>query len=132
MFGIAHSTRIHAGFVKLEVRGSSFRTFWSGIQTMCPVAELHQHATGYSTSFTEDLSLLNQVKYSTSHVRRCNVTPLWHFLNISYFWSNSILFGHVQQVNIRHCQFLVNFKLMRFVGFGHIQPRLSVIFIGSC
>ena len=54
--------KMYAGSVMLEVCGSSFRTFWSGIQTMCPVAGLHQHATGRSTSFTEDLSLLNQLK----------------------------------------------------------------------
>ena len=65
--------------------------------------------------------------YSIGHVSHCGI-----IFNIFNFQSNSFVFGHVQQVNVCRCQFSVNFNQMRFVGFGQIQPQLSVISIRSC
>ena len=48
---------------------------------------------------------------------------LWYFFYNFYFQSNSIVYGRVHRVNIRHCHFSVMFKQIRFVGFGHIQTN---------
>ena len=46
---------------------------------------------------------------------RCFLT--FGFTMATYFPSNSIIFGHVLQVNVRRCQYSVMFKQVRFVGF---------------
>ena len=53
------------------------------------------------------------------------------FLIFFNFWSNSIVFGHVQQVHVSRCQYLVLFKQVRFVGFGHIQTNFRSSWFGQ-
>ena len=60
--------------------------------------------------------------HSTINVHSCAI-----IFNIFNFRSKVIVFGHVHKVNVGRCQFLVKFKQMTFVGFGQIQPRVSVM-----
>ena len=96
------------------------------------LCELHQNHNLYlpsrrtfSVEYDRKLKILF-LSYSAWHVL-CGVL----FLIFDEFRSNSIVIGHVQQLHVLCCQFSVKFTQLTFLGFGHIQSCLSVIFIWS-
>ena len=60
--------------------------------------------------------------YQTQWPKIKNTINIATMANINkWIWPKIIVFGQVEQVNVRPCHFSVMLKQLGFVGFGHIQ-----------
>ena len=83
----------------------------------------------HDRKMTTNVNLFNMTKNLNKNCQndeheRLNMTKNNYIFD---FWSNSIVFGQVQQVNVPHCHFLAMFKQIRLVGFVIFKPIFGQI-----